>query len=70
MSMMLFTCKELKIAKIHANSSVSSLTASMPIIQVTLSKQEKLQGRKFLWLISRSFALDKFIKLAGKTLVC
>ena len=33
-TMTLLTCKELRIAKIHANTCVSLLTANMPIIQV------------------------------------
>ena len=36
------TCKELKIAKIHANACVSSLTASMPIIQVIPSNGKRM----------------------------
>ena len=38
----IFTCKELRIANIHANTSVSSLTESIPIIQVNPSKGKRI----------------------------
>ena len=37
-----FTCKELKIAKIQANASVSLLIASIPMIQVTPSSGKRI----------------------------
>ena len=36
------TCKELRIAKTHANTCVSLLTASMPIIQVIPSNGKSI----------------------------
>ena len=54
------TCKELKIVKIHANTSVSSLTASMPIIQVTPSN-----GKRIIRAFNKSLVL--YITIIYKT---